>query len=687
MRQRRKLLVTLSLLLLVFCLASLLAPPLMERSIAFWLRVKAARSGLALSFSEIHAPFLRPVEIRNLHVSGAGISGVHFELSAPTTEAALGLAAIFGQSEKTHLLRALRVRHARVILRGRAAETAESLDWQALTALLPGRFEIAADEISFEQPVARMNLRDVAISADRGKSGAISIGSITVEGPYLRKSFADVHGIARWDDDRLAFGSMRLLDGLTVDSLIFDLNRLSSARVGTEMSVSAFAGHIRANLIMDRKENARIWELAGTASGISLARLATALGLTEPVRGLLRASKFTFRGDPRDVLHSTASVWTELIDFAWRERKADAIMLGANYYARTMQLQQLYIKQSRNELTLSGETVVGFDWLNPDFRGDIVGSIQDLGQFAELFGASAVAFDGTVSVRGRVHTHERDIDGELAITGDNLRILQTPVDSLTARVGLDLKQIRLDQLELKRRDDFLHASGRIDFTHNQALELTAEISCRDLADYQMRLPLLGGLTGSFHGKLHSSGDASETRINVEAQANDYTISAAGMRRAQSVAFENLDIANGDLHAVFNGELVMPEPRKMHLRLSPTSDLHIDLGQGEVSCLDGILISAGSSGSAGTTFTELALNGSTVVINGSDEVKLCGETDEGRPLSIIVPPQPAPTPSPGSSPQPESTPTPTPVPASPAQPLPSASPQATAPAFVLTQRSR
>ena len=103
---------------------------------------------------------------------------------------------------------------------------------------------------------------------------------------------------------------------------------------------------------------------------------------------MVRASKFTFRGDPRDLLNATASIWTELTGFSWRERNADVIMLGANFYGHTVQLQQLFIKQRSNELTLSGETAIGTEWLNPDFRGDISASINDLGQFAELFGAS-----------------------------------------------------------------------------------------------------------------------------------------------------------------------------------------------------------------------------------------------------------------------------------------------------------
>ena len=224
-------------------------------------------------------------------------------------------------------------------------------------------------------------------------------------------------------------------------------------------------------------------------------------------------------------------------------------MLGANFYGRTIQLQQLYIKQRRNELTLSGETIVGSDWLNPDFRGDIIASVNDLGQFAELFGGSADAFAGTLSVRGRVHTRERSIDGELAITGDGLKIFQAPVHSLTARVGLDSKRVRLDQFELKRNDDFLRAQGSVDFARDRAVELSAEFSCHELGDYRLHAPLLGKLAGPLKGKLESSGDMTQSRTTAYAEADPLSISAQGLWHDQSFTIDHLDIDTGDLTEV------------------------------------------------------------------------------------------------------------------------------------------
>src|SRR3982074_173113 len=97
---RKKPLLALGFVLLAIVIVGLLVPPLMERSIAAWLRYEGRRSGLVLGFSEIRAPLFRPVEIRELKIVGAGLNADHFEFDAARVEAGLSFAAFFGGSEK-----------------------------------------------------------------------------------------------------------------------------------------------------------------------------------------------------------------------------------------------------------------------------------------------------------------------------------------------------------------------------------------------------------------------------------------------------------------------------------------------------------------------------------------------------------------------------------------------------------
>jgi hypothetical protein len=640
MSLRKKPLLALGFVLLALVLLSFVVPPLMEHSIGAWLRYEARRSGLILGFSEIRAPLFRPVEIRELKIVGAGLDAEHFEFDAGRIEAGLSFAGFFGGSDKSHLLSSLRVEHAKFFIRGRAPLSAGPIDWAALARLLPERFEIFADQLQLEQPFSLLAFQDTKISASKGNSGILSIGAVEMRAPFLEKRFAHVRGMTRWQDARLSFGSINLLEGFTIDSLVIDLTGLRAGRVGTDLGVSVLGGKMRANIATERPGKTRLWEAAGTASGISLPQLASALGLTVPVQGMVRASKFTFRGDPRDFLNASASIWTELTGFSWRERKADVIMLGANFYGHTVQLQQLFIKQRRNELTLSGETAIGAEWLNPDFRGDISASINDLGQFAELFGASPEAFAGKVAARGRMHAHERTVDGELALTGDALKIFRLPVDSLTARIGLEAGRAQVDQLELKRGEDFLRAQGKIDLAQKKSFTLSAESWCHELRDYALEFPIIGTLSGALSTKLTGAGDENSFSSTVSGQTNQFSFSAQTNWRSDAIAVNSLKIKLSDTaEAEVKGTIDLTDPKHFRANLSSANELRCTGPFADESCAHGLELVEGETGSP---FSEITVNGRDLTLRQSSRsaaaqsITLCDEDVSGQPIQINIP---------------------------------------------------
>ena len=84
-------------------------------------------------------------------------------------------------------------------------------------------------------------------------------------------------------------------------------------------------------------------------------------------------------------------IWMELTGFAWRARRADNVMLGATYYDRRLEVDQLYVRQHKNELTINGEMRWPNEhphWAQLPFRGQVNATIPDLNRFAELFGAT-----------------------------------------------------------------------------------------------------------------------------------------------------------------------------------------------------------------------------------------------------------------------------------------------------------
>jgi hypothetical protein len=550
-----------------------------------------------------------------------------------------------------------------LFVRGRAPLSAGPIDWIALDRLLPERFEIFADQLRLEQPFSFVAFQDAKISGSKGNSGLLSIGTVEIRAPFLEKRFPHVRGVTRWQDDRLSIGSLNLLEGFAIDSLVIDLTALRTGRVGTDLGVSLLGGKMRANIATESPGKTRIWEAAGTASGISLPQLANALGLTVPVQGMVHGSKFTFRGDPRDFLNATASVWTELTGFSWRERKADVIMLGANFYRHTIQLQQLFIKQRRNELTLSGESAINTEWLNPDFRGDISASINDLGQFAELFGARPEAFAGKVAARGRMHTHERTVDGELAITGDALKIFQLPVDSLIARIGLESGRAQVDQLELKRGEDFLRAQGKIDLAQKKSFTLSAESWCHELGDYALELPLIGKLAGTLSAKLTGAGDENSFSSTVSGQADQFSFSAQTNWRSDAIAVNSLKLkVSPNVEAELKGTIDLTDRKHLRANLSSADELQCNGPFANQACVDGFEL---HEGDVGAPFSEITLDGRDLTLRQSpplaaaQSITLCDEAESGQPLQINIPPRtqppPAPSPSPAPTPSPASSP--------------------------------
>src|SRR5207302_783466 len=260
-------------------------------------------------------------------------------------------------------------------------------NWTALQTLLPVNFDIAHFDLRVENGPTVVFLRNAAISGNQIEAGHFSAGEFAITSPLLRQTFSQLRGATKWQEDRLTLGGIGLAHGLDLQWLTIDLSRLNKERADLQFDLDVLGGKIRANISNEWGGNHSIWNVAGTGNGISLAQTSDAFGFTDRLGGSLRACNFTFRGDPRDLLGGTASIWTELNGLSWHNRAADVIMLGAIFYNRQIQLQQLYIKQRRNELSLSGEGAIpskSTDLLNPDFRGQLLGKINDLGEFAEL---------------------------------------------------------------------------------------------------------------------------------------------------------------------------------------------------------------------------------------------------------------------------------------------------------------
>ncbi|HAF04301.1 MAG TPA: hypothetical protein DCG89_10955, partial [Spartobacteria bacterium] len=388
-KNRLLLAILLSVLALLF--AIWFAPSAVSNGLRLWLWWRARQQGLTVKIDKIDAPFLRPVVLRGFHMASARDAAFHIEVSAVRATVGLNLKAILMHTSG-RAIRSLSTEGLRLEIHrsNPAGISLTESGWATLQKLLPGNLDFGRFDLRVEDGPAVILLRSVSLSASETDVGRFSADEVTIASPWFRQTFSHLRGATKWEDNRLTLAGLSLTRGLDLPSVTADLSRLDKQNVGLDFDVEVFGGKIRASISNESRSHRSNWNLVGSAADISLTQTSEAIGFTDRLGGVLHACKFTFRGNSLDLTHATASLWTEVTGLTWRDRAADVIMLGAALYNRQVELEQLYVKQKKNQLTMSGEASFptnSSDWLKPDFRGDISASISNLGDFASLFGA------------------------------------------------------------------------------------------------------------------------------------------------------------------------------------------------------------------------------------------------------------------------------------------------------------
>src|SRR5436189_1297771 len=475
------------LILLVVLLSIVFAPFAVSNGIRLWIWWAARPEGFVASIDKVDASFLRPVVIRQLHLKSVRDNAFRVDLTA--TDASVGLnfkhvlLHMGGRIIHSLSIRELRVEVHRTNPNMRAITRR---GWATLQRLLPENLSIANSEVRVENGPTLILLRRGILSASETEAGRCSAAEIMIASPWLRQTFSQLRGATHWETNRLTLGGLTLSRGLDMQAATADLSRVGEQRVGVQFDVDVFGGKIRGNISHEWHSQHSNWKIAGGASDISLAQTSEAFGFADRVDGLLHAANFTFRGNLAEPDRVTASLWTELTAPTWHNRTAEAIMVGAAIYNRKIELQQLYIRQKSNQFTLSGEAAFPANasgWLSPDFRGNISASINQLGDFVGLFGASPDDFGGKITIEGAMDTRDRKFGGHLAVEGTSLTFFKTAIDSLTAELNLRPAELEVEQLEIKRKNDLLSGQGKIDLSgaHNYSGTLEARVD--NLFDY------------------------------------------------------------------------------------------------------------------------------------------------------------------------------------------------------------
>jgi hypothetical protein len=483
MLKRRLSLVSL-LVLLGALLAIVLAPFAVSNGVRLWVWWAARQEGLIASIDTIDASFLHPVVIRQLHLKSVRQDALRLDLTATDVNVGLNFKHVLLHM-RGRIIRDLSVRelHLEVHRSNPNLRAITRRGWATLQRLLPENLRISNSEMRVENGPTLILLRRGVLSVSETEAGRFTAAEIMIASPWLRQTFSQLRGATHWETNRLTLAGLTLSRGLDLQSSAADFSRLGKQRMGLQFDVDAFGGKIRGNISHEWRSQHSNWKIAGGANDISLAQTSDAFGFGDRVDGLLHAANFTFRGNLAEPDRVTASLWGELSGLTWRNRTAEAIMLGAAVYNRKIELQQLYIRQRSNQFTLSGEAAFPANssgWLPPDFRGNISASISQLGDFVALFGANP---DGKVTIEGAMDTRDRKFGGHLAVEGASLTFFKTAVESLSAKVNLKATELEVEQFEIKRKNDSLSGQGKIDISRQHNYSGTLDARADNLSDY------------------------------------------------------------------------------------------------------------------------------------------------------------------------------------------------------------
>lgn len=480
--------------LILFCVSLVVAgtliiafaPFLVAGGLRLWMAGIARQQGLRIETEGIEAPFLRPVIIHKLRLTNGADAPFRIDCAAPRLEIDLNIPGIFTGSSRP--LRRLSAETVTLDIRRnpRPAAPPRRFAWSAFENLLSDKFKFSGVQLHVENGSTIVDLRDGVLTGSELEAGVFTAKEVAIASPWFQKRFSNLHGATAWQESRLMVGALSLMRGLDLDTITVDLSHIGGSSIGIEMNVDAFGGKIRARVSSDDRGEKRIWDAAGNGAEISLAQMSDALEWTNRASGSLHACKFTFRGEATDVRNATASLWAEVTGLTWRDRTADTVMIGASVYNREVQVEQVYIKQRNNQLTLSGEFALpekSADWIKPAFRGDISASINDLGDFSRLFGWSPSEFSGRIVANGTVAAREQKLGGQLTLTGNSLVLFRSPIESVEVKVGLEDSRLAITQFEIRQENDFFRAEGNFALAGDHSYSGTFQTSVAEIGDY------------------------------------------------------------------------------------------------------------------------------------------------------------------------------------------------------------
>ena len=380
----------------------------------------------------------------------------------------------------------------------------------------PERFEAADVDFIFASNGDYVRLLQTAFTLSNVEAGSLTAGQILVKQPWLTRTFRNVTGTTAIEDGKLQIAALTLEPGVEVQDFSFALNDLADGRLKFAVKLAAFGGDLRADVQILPNEPQFSIDVSVPFSRIDVAKLATFLGISDAAGGTIKTGHFSFRGPPQQFVKGSGELRFEAANFQWETRQWDLLVVGAKLLDGRFQIPELALTQGRNRVAFSGEMawpVPGVAWWQSDFALTIKeGQLDDLTALSALLMPEFRFAAGRATIRGSVRGKDQKFDGQLVISGSQLRWRNAPVEKLDASIVLNGNEYQISNVSVRNGADYLSGSGVVNIVGEKQYWGELHASVQDLAKYAAILqqpivpePLAGGAFIDWDGEGSAKG--------------------------------------------------------------------------------------------------------------------------------------------------------------------------------------
>jgi len=451
------------LLVLLGVFLWLVHPPLVAWALRFGLERWADYSGYKLEIGPIQADLSHPLVLERLRLrakngdsrTAADIDRLEASPNWPW-HAFLEPKRVFRSATVTGI-------HAIFDLRNGRQHPPRNLT--GLLRWLPQSFAIGHASLEFFKANQSYYLDDVSASFSEESVGKFTAAGAEIQCGPIQQSLGRLEAVTAWKEGAIYFAQLPLQDGVQIESLDIELCGPEGLAFGVDADI--FGGSLRGDFSIVAEKGNAVPDFVVSMQKVQLQPLAGLFGIHEPIAGVLREGRFTFRGDLSQFRDGEASLRLAADGFRLHDRGWESLECGASMVHRRLTVSDFQLKQKGNLVSANGEIALGkgfAEYRKSPFSLGLSASIEDLGALAGLLGSPFDQMTGRMSLSGSLNGQGDTWNGFLSLEGSSMGYKKHPINSGRVEVIFANREAQVALCEFWSGKDFLSGQGSVE-TH------------------------------------------------------------------------------------------------------------------------------------------------------------------------------------------------------------------------------